>query len=224
MRSGERGEPLEPLCKDEVARSKGHRYVTNFLDFQRAKVVFVAPGRGKHTAQAFKNRYIEKAGNPELIKTVVMDMSQSFIAGVQQAFPKATIVFDKFHTVQLLNQALEKFHRREQKQHAPLFNKMRFALLKDLKKLRKSQKQKLEQFLSQGNLDTPKAYSLVQLFKEGYQFQRPSWAGKFFLHWVHLCTLSKIPELLKLAQTIRDHLRGIVAFFRHRFTNARLEG
>jgi len=155
---------------------------------------------------------------------VVMDMSPSFIAGVQQAFPKATIVFDKFHTVQLLNQALEKIRRREQKQHAPLFNKMRFVLLKDPKKLRKSQKQKLEQFLSQGNLDTAKAYSLVQLFKEGYQYKRPSWAGKFFGHWVHLCEQSKIPELLKLSQTIRNHLRGIVAFFRHRFTNAKLEG
>jgi len=45
--------PIDTLCMDEVARSKGHRYVTNFLEFQRAKVVFVAPGRGKHTAQAF---------------------------------------------------------------------------------------------------------------------------------------------------------------------------
>jgi len=154
-------EPIDTLCMDEVARSKGHRYVTNFLDFQRAKVVFVAPGRGKHTAQAFKNRYIEKAGNPELIKTVVMDMSPSFIAEVQEAFSKATIVFDKFHTVQLLNQALEKIRRREQKQHAPLFNKMRFVFLEDPKKLRKSQKQNLEQFLCQGNLDTALAYPLV---------------------------------------------------------------
>jgi len=210
-------EPIEPLCMDEVARSKRHRYVTNFLDFQRAKVVFVAPGRGKHTAQVFRERCMEKAGNPDHVKTVVMDMSPSFIAGVQQAFPKATIVFDKFHTVQLLNQALEKICRREQKQHAPLFSKMRFVLLKDPKKLRKSQKQKLEQFLCQGNLDTAKAYSLVQR-------KRPFWAGKFFGHWVHLCTQSKIPGLLKLAQTIRDHLRSIVAFFRHRFTNAKLEG
>jgi len=73
-------------------------------------------------------------------------------------------------------------------------------------------------------LDTAKATFLLQLFKEGYQYKRPSWAWKFFLHWVYLCTQSKIPELLKLAQTIRDHLRGIVAFFRHRFTNTQLEG
>jgi len=85
-------------------------------------------------------------------------------------------------------------------------------------------KEKLEQLLSQGNLDTTKAYSLVQVFKEGYQSRTPSWAGKLFGHWVHLCTQSKISELLKLAQAIWSHLRGIVAFFRHRFTNAMLEG
>ncbi|HPE70415.1 MAG TPA: transposase [Thermotogota bacterium] len=102
-------EPIDTLCMDEVARSKGHRYLTNFLDFQRAKVVFVAPGRGKHTAQTFRERYMEKAGKPELIQTVVMDMSPSFIA-----------------------------------------------------------KENLEQFLSQANLDTAKAYSLLPT---------PSWKG-----------------------------------------------
>ena len=128
------------------------------------------------------------------------------------------------HVVKLLNDVLDSIRRREHKENIPRFNKIRYLLLKDPKKLKKSQRERLDEFLTQANLDTVKAYNLIQMFKRGYEYQKPSWAGKFFHHWIKLCQQSKIPEMLKGAQAILTHLKGIMAYFTYRVTNAVMEG
>jgi len=217
-------EPVTTLSIDEVARKKGHVYLTSFMDLERAKVVHVSDGKGKESIFSFKERYEEKEGKVDDIETVVMDLSPAFISAIEEAFPKATIVFDKFHVVKLLNNVLDSIRRRERKENIPRFNKIRYLLLKDPKKLKKSQRERLDEFLTQANLDTVKAYNLIQMFKRGYEYQKPSWAGKFFHHWIKLCQQSKIPEMLKGAQAILTHLKGIMAYFTYRVTNAVMEG
>lgn len=217
-------EPVTTLSIDEVARKKGHVYLTSFMDLERAKVVHVSDGKGKESIFSFKERYEEKEGKVDDIETVVMDLSPAFISAIEEAFPKATIVFDKFHVVKLLNDVLDSIRRREHKENIPRFNKIRYLLLKDPKKLKKSQRERLDEFLTQANLDTVKAYNLIQMFKRGYEYQKPSWAGKFFHHWIKLCQQSKIPEMLKGAQAILTHLKGIMAYFTYRVTNAVMEG
>ncbi len=217
-------ESIKTLSIDEVARRKGHVYLTSFMDLERAKVVHVADGKGKASVFSFKQRYEEKEGTPGNIKTVVMDLSPAFIPAVEEAFPKATIVFDKFHVIKILNDTLDHIRRREHKENAAWFNKIRYLLLKDPKKLKKKQRTRLDDFLTQASLDTVKAYNLIQMFKKGYAYQRPSWAGRFFHQWIKLCQQSKVPEMLKVAQTILVHIKGIMAYFTYRVTNSVMEG
>lgn len=40
-------EPIETLSVDEIARKKRHVYLTNFLDVEREKVVYIADGKMK---------------------------------------------------------------------------------------------------------------------------------------------------------------------------------
>ena len=49
----------------------------------------------------------ERQGKVDNIKTVSMDMSKSFISGAMSQFPKASIIFDKFHIRKALNEALD---------------------------------------------------------------------------------------------------------------------
>jgi transposase len=42
-------------------------------------------------------------------------MSQAYISGVERVFPKANIVFDKFHIVQHLNKAMNTVRRDERR-------------------------------------------------------------------------------------------------------------
>ncbi len=217
------------LAIDGGARRKGRVYLTNFMDLERAKVIHVFDGKGKESILSFKERYEEKEGIADDIETVVTDLSPAFIAGIAEAFPKATIVFDKFHVVKLLNDVLDNIRRREHRENVPSFNKIRYHLLKDPKKLQNNQRERLDDFLTRASLDTVEssdtpnfAYTLIRMFKKGYDYQRPSWAGRFFHQWIKLCQRSKVPEMLKAAQTILTHLKDIMAYFTYRVTNAYL--
>jgi transposase len=55
-------------------------------------------GRGAETFKTFQERLLEKGGKVENIKAFSMDMSTSFISGAKEYFPKADIIFDKFHS------------------------------------------------------------------------------------------------------------------------------
>ena len=51
-------EPIINLAIDEVSMRKGHIYVTNFLDIDTKKVIYVAPGKGSNTLTLFKKAYL----------------------------------------------------------------------------------------------------------------------------------------------------------------------
>jgi len=92
-----------------------------------------------------------------------MDMSPAFISGVQKEFPKARIVFDKFHVMKVLNEQLDSIRRREQKAFSGFFNKTRYLFLKAGKNLTPKQKARLEELLTDESKDTVKAYNLIQV-------------------------------------------------------------
>jgi len=106
---------------------------------------------------------LEKGGKANDIQTVVMDMSPAFISGVQKEFPKARIVFDKFHVMKVLNEQLDSIRRREQKGFSGFFNKTRYLFLKAGKNLTPKQKARLEELLTDESKDTVKAYNLIQV-------------------------------------------------------------
>jgi len=217
-------EPINSLAVDEVSRKKGHVYITNFLDVENRKVVYVARGKDSSTLTAFKEEYLKKGGKEKDIKTISMDMSPAFIKGAKQEFPKAQIVFDKFHVIKALNEQLDLVRRREQKTFDSFFKKSKYLFLKAKKNLTASQKEKLTTLLEDESKDTVKAYNLIQTFKEVFRYARPSAAGRYLTGWMKLCEHSKIPEIISAAKTILNHIDGILQHIRTKKTNAMLEG
>jgi len=217
-------EPISTLAMDEVARRKGHVYITNFVDVDTRKVVFVARGKSADTIKQFKKEYLRKGGKTSDIKTVIMDMSPAFIKGAEKEFPKAQIVFDKFHVMKILNEQLDNVRRREQKQFDRFFNKTRYLFLKSEKNLTHKQKKKLAMLLEDESKDTVKAYNLIQSFRDLFTYKRPSAAGRFLTSWIQLCKTSKIPEMMAAAETVLNHIEGILQHIRTQKTNALLEG
>ena len=232
-------EPITNLAVDEVSRKKGHVYISNFLDVDKGKVVYVARGKDSGTFTAFKEEYLKKGGKERDIKTISMDMSPAFIKGANQEFPKAQIVFDKFHVIKALNEQLDLVRRREQKTFDSFFKKTKYLFLKAKQNLTVSQTEKLTTLLEDESKDTVKAYNvqfhrncfgilkkfhLIQSFKEVFNYARPSAAGRFLSGWFKLCELSKIPEMISAARTIFKHIDGILQHIRTKKTNAMLEG
>jgi len=217
-------EPIKNLSVDEVARKKKHVYLTNFVDLEREKVVYIADGKDSKTFESFKTAYIGKQGKIKDIKTVCMDMSIPFQAGAKEHFPKAEIIFDKFHIIKMINAQLDKIRRRDNYSYNELLKRTKYLFLKNPNNLTEKQAQKLNELMEFGHLDTIKAYSSILEFKKIFGFKKPSFAGKFFKRWFDKAISFNIPELTKVANSLLNNLKGIINHIKTNLTNAKIEG
>jgi transposase len=103
------------LAIDETAARRRQDYSTLFVDIDQARVLFATEGSDAGTVAAFADDPTAHRGDPETISDVCIDISPAFIKGVGESLPKAAITFDKFHAVKIINDAVEKVRRAEQK-------------------------------------------------------------------------------------------------------------
>ena len=128
--------------------------------------------------KTYLHAYVPRIHTPDGIKQVQVPWAreESGFALLYEAFilsmAQVTSVM-RIH-LKVFNDVLDNIRRREHRENIPRFNKIRYHLLKDPKKLKKNQRERLDDFLTQASLDTVKAYNLVQMFKKGYEYQRPS--------------------------------------------------
>jgi transposase len=112
----------------EYSRRKGHRYNTLIVDLDRGKPIATFKGRGAEEVIAwFRSR---PQAERDRVEVVVLDMSKSFFAAVQEVFGDRGHVIDRFHVVQQAVDTLDGVLRSVQKQLDP-------EEAKALKKLRK---------------------------------------------------------------------------------------
>ncbi len=71
------------------------------------ETIFVGAGKGMKTVSAFREDFVAHRGDPDKVTDVSMDMSSAFIRGMGTAFPRGEITFDKFHLMQILNEAVD---------------------------------------------------------------------------------------------------------------------
>ena len=135
---------LTHLGVDETAVLRGHKYVSLFVDLKERKTVFVTEGKDQTVMETFSKEIVIKKGAPENIQVVSQDMSPAFRAGVELHFPKAKIVYDRFHLMQKVTEAVDVVRRMEAKTN-PLLKHSRMALLKNEENLSEKQKEKLEE-------------------------------------------------------------------------------
>ncbi len=93
---------------DEFATAKGHIYKTIVVDIETGHIIYVGEGKGKDALVKFWRRV--KRANVQ-IQTVLSDLSPAFIASVRENAPDAIHVYDHFHVVKLVNEAVDAVRR-----------------------------------------------------------------------------------------------------------------
>ena len=88
---------------DETSRAKRHKYVTLFVDLDRSKVLFATEGKDAETLQAFRKDLEAHNGSGDSVEELSMDMSPAFVSGAAEHFSKASVTFDRFHVMGLMN-------------------------------------------------------------------------------------------------------------------------
>ena len=209
---------------DETSRRKGHSYITQFVDLDTRRTVFVCKDRDAGTFGAFAAWLSKHGGDPSLIEVVSMDMSAAFTSGCLKHLPRAQIVYDKFHMVQEANKRLDEV-RKTEAHGKKLLKGHRFTLLHLRKRLPESKVSELDTLLL--TYPSPgKAHSLreglVDILNAAACKAEGAWED--FLKWLELAEQSALEPFKRLAGTFRGHLFGIKTFFeRGNVTNGVLE-
>ena len=215
--------PLHTLGVDEVSRKKGHQYLTLVYDLERGRLLWVGQDRKQKTLDSFF-AWLGKR-RTQTVQTICLDMWAPYFASAQTHAPQATLVFDRFHVVQHLNQALDEVRRAEVRKLAGQekvdLKKTRFILLKNPWNLTPKEHGRLSHLLKL-NLPIVRAYYLKEEFQRFWDYRQEARAHlKQCLWWA---THSRLEPIIKFAKLVKDHLPGLLAWTKLRISNGSLEG
>jgi transposase len=118
---------------DEISRKRGHVYHTQVYDLTGKRLLWSGEERSAETLQRFFDQFGEERS--EKIEAVCCDMWAPYVDVIKERLPNALLVFDKFHIVRHLMEAVDtvrKEEARELKAEEPeLLKKTRYIWLKN---------------------------------------------------------------------------------------------
>lgn len=222
----DRLDDLTEIGVDELSYRKHHEYVTVVIDHRTQRIVWAAKGKSADTLRGFF-----QALGPERcaeLKSVTIDMSAAYITAVSKAAPQARILFDKFHVQRLAHDALDQVRRQEVGQvqepaARAALKKSRFALQKNTWNMTDLEHQKVAE-VQRTNRRLYRGYLLKESLAEILRGTDPTVAETKLNEWTNWASHSQLAPFARVANTIRKHMTGIVAYVATGLTNARTEG
>lgn len=152
----------------------------------------------------------------EAVEEVSVDMWGGFPKVIQEVFPNAVIVFDRFHVMKLVNIELNLIRLA-----AGVTGKSsKYLILKNSGDLNEEEQEKVQQFLSQSAC-LRIAYEFKEELRDIYETSKNVKSGQTRMKkWLQQAQLF----YKNSSQTIRDHLEGICNYFISRTTSGVMEG
>ena len=216
---------VEHVGMDETSVKKGHNYITMFVDMDKRRAIDVEEGKNAEVVEKFIEELTEHGGEPEQVTDVCCDMSPAFIRGLEDHLSDASITFDRYHVMKLLNKAVDSVRKRESREQG-ILRKTKYLWLKNQKNLTEKQEIELEKIMSIKNLNlqTVKAYHIRENFKMFYEINDKNKAEKHLKTWFWWATHSRIEEMREAAWAIKRHWGGVLNWYRSKISNGLLEG
>ena len=199
---------------DEISVRKGHSYRIVVSDLHRRRAIwFGGADRSEESmAQFYAWLGPQKSGR---IKLAVMDMWKPFRNVAAQKAPQAAILFDKFHVMRHLGEALDKVRKAE---YARLSGKDRrfikgqkYTLLSRRDNLTLEGRRSLA-LLLRANKRLNTAYLLKESFGQLWDYDREGWARRFFENWRASLKWQRLKPYERFADMVDRHWDGIAAY------------
>lgn len=211
---------------DEVSRRKGQIYLTVVYDLERRVLVWVGEDR---TEEAVRKFFTEEMGARRCatLQVVCMDMWAAYAKLVREHAPNAQILFDRFHIVKHLNEAVEEVRRSEMRRlslkERVVFKRSRWLLLKNPWNLNPDQKERLST-LVRWNAPIVRAYYLKESFQLFWDYKQCKRAETHLQKWMTSAMRSRLDPFKRFVRMLRSHLDGVLPWTRIRLSNAAVEG
>lgn len=201
---------------DEISVRKGHRYRIVVSDLEKRRPIWFG---GTDRSEASMDQFYEFLGEKKAkrIRLAVMDMWKAFRKSTHAKAPQAAILFDKFHVLRHLSEALDTVRKQE---YARLSGKRRkfikgqkYALLSHPQNLSGDARKNLKLLLA-ANKRLNTAYVLKESFAQLWDYSSEAWARKFFENWRAQLKWQRLKPFEKFAELIERHWDGIAVYCR----------
>lgn len=206
---------------DETSRKKGHNYVTTVTDLDKSKVIYVTLGKDSATVDDFKAELERRNIEVNQITNICSDLSPAFISGIKTNFPNSNHTFDKFHVVKIVNKAVDEVRAQESKTN-DLILKSKYSLLKNPENLTAKQKTKLDSILAEYT-QSGEAYKLKLGFQALFKLPSRVEATLYLTDWIASVQACGIPQMKRVAKSIKRHWSGILNWFDNKISNGKVE-
>lgn len=209
---------------DEISRKKGHVYHTNVYDLEKRILLWSREGRTKEVLRSF----FDEMGKDFIagLEGICCDMWDPYIDVIKEKAPHAALVFDKFHIVKHLSNAIDKVRREEvrrlKEQGENVLARTRYIWLKNPENLTPKQEVRLSE-LQKLNLKVSKAYILKEAFRDFWSFGFASEAEEYLKRWFWWATHSRIKPMRDFAWMLRRHEENILTWFDNPISNGPTE-
>lgn len=201
---------------DEVSIRKGHTYRIVVSDLIRERPIwFGGADRSEASMDAFYKWLGPKKSKG--IKIAVMDMWKPFLKSTKKKghAPQAAILFDKFHVIRHLGEALDKVRRSEYRRLSgkdkAFVKGQRYTLLSRWENLSLKGRQSLKKLLA-ANKRLQTAYLLKESFDQLWGYRREGWARRFFDNWKESLKWQRLKPFEKFAAIVERNWSGIAAY------------
>jgi transposase len=201
---------------DEIAIRKGHTYRIVVSDLVRRRPIWFG---GQDRSEASLDQFYAWLGSEKSskIRLAVMDMWKAFRTSTLKEghAAQAGILYDKFHVLRHLNEALDKVRKSEYYRLAGedrrFIKGQKYTLLSHQANLSLEGKKSLKLLLA-ANKRLNTAYLLKESFAQLWDYQREGWARRFFDQWRASLKWQRLKPFEKFARMIADHWTGIALY------------
>ena len=199
---------------DEISIRKGHTYRIVVSDLEKKRPIwFGGTDRSEKTLRLFYE-WLGPA-KTKRIRLGVMDMWKPFEKATRKHAPRAAILYDKFHVIRHLNEAMDKIRKSEYYRLSGDDRKsikgQKYTLLSHRENLSTDGRKALKILLA-ANKRLNTAYVLKEQFDQLWDYQSEAWARKFFDNWKASLKWQRLRPYEKFAKMIESHWDGIAAF------------
>jgi len=201
---------------DEISIRKGHTYRIVVSDLIRKRPIWFGGQDRKEASMALFYDWLGES-KARGIRLAVMDMWKPFHTVTTARAPRAAILYDKFHIMRHLGDALDEVRKSEYRRLSgrdrSYIKGQKYTLLSRRENLTLKGRQALKKVLT-ANKRLNTAYLLRESFGQLWDYEREGWARRFFDNWRASLKWQRLKPYEKFAEMIDRHWDGIAAYCR----------
>lgn len=202
---------------DEIQWKRGHHYLTLVYQIGDGlkRLLWIGRERTEVSLEGFFDRLGRRRSRA--VRFICSDLWQPYLNVIVRRAGRAIHVLDRFHIMQRFGKALDEIRAAEARRlkedgYEPVLKHSRWCLLKRPEHLTDKQTVKLAELL-QYNLRSVRAYLHREEFQRFWEYESPTWAGKFLDEWCARVMRSRLEPLKKVARSLRKHRALILNWF-----------